>query len=189
MIICKECHPTHDESHMRKLLRFRTMQWLPNVPGVPDAASCWHCAQDSPKSRWQCDKCQTSLCRRCAGHVERRDAFLKAHAQQNPDHRSFWALYPQHWTTTTRWITDRCPCQDTGPFAGHCERCHGGEWDDTILWVLETYLLTNITFQSSWLAHERTVVGPARLSLVPRRRYAPIAMPKRTRSTFQRTNG
>ncbi|KAJ9647636.1 hypothetical protein H2204_000266 [Knufia peltigerae] len=127
MIICKDCHRVHDEHHMRKILRFRTMQYLPTLPGVPVGGSCWHCAEDSPKSRWQCDKCEASLCRRCAGNFERRDAFLKAHATEHPEHRSFLALYPPYWTMTTKWVTDHCPCTEVPPGAAlgvHCERCH-----------------------------------------------------------------
>jgi hypothetical protein len=126
MVICKECHATHDESHMRKLLRFRTIQWMANLSGVAASVSCWYCVKDT-KVRWQCDKCEYALCTRCARKLDRRDQFLKDHEQNHPDHRTFLAIYPPYWTTAQRWIQDKCPCLDVQPTAaGHCERCHTG---------------------------------------------------------------
>jgi hypothetical protein len=126
MIICKDCHPIHDQDHMRRLLRFRTMQWMANLPGVAVSVSCSHCAKDT-KVRWQCDKCEYALCRLCAGNFDRRDRFLKDHEQNHPDHRTFLAIYPPYWTTAQRWILDKCPCLDVQPAAVvHCNRCHAG---------------------------------------------------------------
>jgi hypothetical protein len=126
MAICEECHATHDESHMRKLLRFRTIQWMANLSGVAASVSCWHCVKDT-KVRWQCDKCEYALCTRCARNLVPRDQFLKDHDQNHPDHRTFLAIYPPYWTTAQRWIQDKCPCLDVRPTAAnHCERCHTG---------------------------------------------------------------
>ena len=126
MIICKNCHPIHEESHLRKILRFRSMQWMATLPGVAASVSCFHCALET-KVRWQCEKCDSALCRRCAGNFERRDEFIKDHQTKNPDHRSFLALYPPYWTAKQKWIQDKCSCSDVLPVtAMHCDRCHNG---------------------------------------------------------------
>jgi hypothetical protein len=124
MLFCKNCQNTHDDSHMRKLLRFRSIQWMPKIPGVATTASCWHCAKET-KVRWGCEKCDLALCRRCVGNTTRREEFLKEHQAKQPDHRSFLGIYPPYWNTNDHWIQDKCPCvhsQETPVF--HCERCH-----------------------------------------------------------------
>lgn len=109
---------------MRQLLRFRSIQWMSKVSGAATTASCWHCARET-KVRWGCDKCDLALCRRCVGMSTRRTEFLKEHQTKQPDHRSFLGIYPPYWTTTERWIRDKCDCatsQQTPLY--HCDRCH-----------------------------------------------------------------
>lgn len=124
MLFCKDCQITHDDGHMRKILRFKSLQWMSKISGAATTASCWHCAKET-KVRWGCEKCDLALCRRCVGNMTRRDEFLKEHQTKQPDHRTFLAIYPPYWTTTDRWIRDICGCgtsQETPLY--HCDRCH-----------------------------------------------------------------
>ena len=94
------------------------------VAGISATASCWHCAKET-KVRWGCEKCDLALCRRCVGNTSRREEFLKEHQTKQPDHRSYFGIYPPHWTTKQHWIEDKCPCLTSSQSTiFHCERCH-----------------------------------------------------------------
>lgn len=127
LFTCEDCHDSHEQSHLRNMLRFQVMQWMERLPaGIEPSATCRHCAKDA-KSRWECQGCNMALCRTCAGYHDRRLEFFKEHRDAWPDHRSFFATYPPYWSTESEWITPSCQCVEIACHVGHCERCNKSE--------------------------------------------------------------
>ena len=124
MFNCSDCYDCHESTHIRQMLRFELVQWMPKLPGIKSSASCHYCAKES-KTRWECTTCGRALCRTCAFNFNRRTQFFTEHQQSDSNGRYFSAVYPPFWSTSAQWVTETCPCTDMELSAHvHCERCH-----------------------------------------------------------------
>lgn len=102
MLLCGSCHSTHENEHMKTMIRFKPIQWMERMPeGLRSTAPCSHCAKDA-KARWECEACQEGLCKRCVSDFDRRLAFFKEHHESSPNHRHFKAIYPPEWRVNER---------------------------------------------------------------------------------------
>jgi hypothetical protein len=124
MFTCTDCHDCHDREHIRKMLRFDVLQWMPKLPGIKSTSSCRYCVKET-KTRWECYSCGWTLCRSCAAYFSRRQEFFAEHRESDPNGRHFFSTYPPYWNMLSQWVTDPCPCLEPEPVAiTHCERCH-----------------------------------------------------------------
>jgi hypothetical protein len=111
---------------MRTMLRFNIIKWMDKLPDIAPSAPCRYCAKES-KVRWQCQTCNLALCRTCVSYMDRRIEFFSEHRGVDPDGRSFVAVYPPYWSTTSAWAETDCRCVDVGSgFSTHCDRCYKG---------------------------------------------------------------
>jgi hypothetical protein len=125
-ISCEVCLDNHDKTHIRTLLRFDNMQWMPKLPEVSPSTPCSYCPKIT-KTRWECKSCRLALCLKCSTNQERRKVFFDQHRESDPEGRAFFAIYPPYWSTKSKWVADPCPCLEfTSPF--HCERCHASKF-------------------------------------------------------------
>ncbi|KAF2269768.1 hypothetical protein CC78DRAFT_239312 [Lojkania enalia] len=118
LFTCEDCHDSHDRTHLRNMLRFSLIKWMEKLPRIQNSAPCRYCAKET-KVRWQCQDCGIALCRNCVGYSERRIEFFNAHRKRDPDGRSFFATYPQYWSTATEWITSDCQCLELDGVVTH----------------------------------------------------------------------
>jgi hypothetical protein len=123
---CEACLDSHDRTHIRTLLRFENLRWMPKLPEVSASASCSYCPKTT-KTRWECKSCKLALCLKCGNDQERRKAFFDKHHESDPDGRAFLAIYPPYWSTKSTWVVDPCPCLELVTSI-HCGRCHTGKF-------------------------------------------------------------